>query len=182
MTDYYERLGIEQDATTEVIKKAHRALMKEHHPDKNDGMLTEICRDIQAAYDCLSKPETRAHYDEYGLAQDTKQFEAVQKLAIQVSTHVLGQGTKPSQFIFEIDYQLRTALEGYRQQVESATANIKAIQTQRDAIRLKDENQLDLVGAALEEMIEQQLANKAQLQETIDTYEALLKNIDQYEQ
>ena len=182
MTDYYETLGITTEATTEEIKQAHRGLMKKHHPDKNAGELTERCRSIQEAYDCLSKPGTRAHYDEYGLARATKRFEAVQKLAIQVSTQFLTEGVNPELFIPKMQQHLDQELAEHKNNLQIIDFNIEKINTQRSAIKLKDENQMDLVGAALEEMIEQQLANKTQLQETIDMYESLLKNVDQYEQ
>ena len=181
MTDYYEILGIEKDATQDEIKKAHRKLMKEHHPDKNDGDMTDLCCDIQQAYDCLCKPESRAHYDEYGLAQATKQFEAVQKLAIQVSTHFLTQGVNPKLFIPKMQHHLEQELTEHKNNLQIIDFNIEKINTQRSAVKLKDANQMDLVGMALDEMIEQQRANKTQLTETIDTYEALLKNIEHYE-
>ena len=182
MTDYYETLGVTNEATTEEIKKAHRGLMKEHHPDKNGGELTDICRDIQEAYDCLSKPESRAHYDEYGLAKATKQFEAVQQLAIQASTRFLTEGVAPGLFIPEMQHYLDQELAEHKNNLQIIDFNIEKIGTQRSAIKLKDENHMDLVGAALDEMIEQQLANKSQLQDTINTYETLLKNVDHYEQ
>ncbi len=182
MTDYYETLGVTNEATTEEIKKAHRGLMKKHHPDKNGGELTDLCRDIQEAYDCLSKPESRAHYDEYGLAQATKRFEKVQKLAIQVSTQFLTQGVEPGLFILEMKRHLDQELAEHKNNLQIIDSNVEKVSTQRSAIKLKDENQMDLVGAALDEMIELQRANKIQLQETIDMYETLLKNVDHYEQ
>ena len=182
MTDYYEILGVTNEATTEEIKKAHRGLMKEHHPDKNAGQLTDRCRDIQEAYDCLSKPESRAHYDEYGLALATKQFEEVQKLAIQVSSHVLSQGVKPSQFIFEVDYQLNQALDTHKSNLDIHASSIKKLTEMKGAVKLKDENQMDLVGMALDEMIELQRGSKLQLEGVIEIHETLLKNVDHYEQ
>ena len=182
MTDYYETLGVTNEATTDEIKKAHRGLMKKLHPDKTGGVMTQACLDIQEAYDCLSKQETRAHYDEYGLAQATKKFEAVQKLAIQVSTQFLTQGVEPGLFIPEMQHHLEQELTEHKNNLQIIDSNIEKIGTQRSAIKLKDENQMDLVGAALEEMIELQRANKSQLQDTIDIYEALLKNVDHYEQ
>lgn len=181
MTDYYETLGVTSEATTEEIKKAHRTLMKEHHPDKNGGELTDLCRDIQEAYDCLSRPESRAHYDEYGLAQATKQFEDIQKLAMGAAAHVLQQGVKPGLLIFEMKYQLGMALEDHKANMVLIDSNIEKIEGQRSAIKLKDANQLDLVGIALGEMIELQRADKLQLIEKIDIHEALLKNIEHYE-
>ncbi len=66
--DYYEVLKIERTASQEDIKRAFRRLAREHHPDvkKDDPHANDRFKEINEAYQVLSDPERRAHYDRYG--------------------------------------------------------------------------------------------------------------------
>src|SRR2546425_10738463 len=68
MADYYHTLGVDRTATQEEIKQAFRRLAREHHPDvrKDDPKANERFKEINEAYQALSDPERRAHYDRYG--------------------------------------------------------------------------------------------------------------------
>jgi molecular chaperone DnaJ len=68
MADYYERLGIGRDATTEDVKKAYRKLALKYHPDRNEGSADAEARfkEVTEAYEVLRDPEKRATYDRYG--------------------------------------------------------------------------------------------------------------------
>jgi len=61
MTNYYQTLGLNKEASQDEIKKAYRKLASQHHPDK--GGDTARFQEIQTAYDTLSNPEKRAQYD-----------------------------------------------------------------------------------------------------------------------
>jgi molecular chaperone DnaJ len=67
--DYYEILGVPRDASDADIKKAFRRLAREVHPDVSEAPdAQERFREVVAAYEVLSKTETRALYDRFGHA------------------------------------------------------------------------------------------------------------------
>lgn len=69
--DYYEILGTAKSATQEEIKKAYRKVAIQFHPDKNPGNkeAEEKFKEAAEAYEILSDPDKRAHYDRYGHAR-----------------------------------------------------------------------------------------------------------------
>ncbi len=64
--DYYQVLGVSEDAAAKDITKAYRKLARELHPDKNpgDAAAEERFKAIAAAYDVLGDEAKRAEYDE----------------------------------------------------------------------------------------------------------------------
>jgi len=63
--DYYAALGVPETATSDQIKKAHRKLAREHHPDRNPGdpKAEERFKEVQQAYDVLGDAQKRKEYD-----------------------------------------------------------------------------------------------------------------------
>jgi DnaJ-class molecular chaperone len=64
--DYYEVLGIGRAASADEIRRAHRKLALEFHPDRNKAKDAPArFAEIQQAYEVLSDSEKRAQYDEF---------------------------------------------------------------------------------------------------------------------
>ncbi len=66
---HYETLGVAENATPEMIKKAYVTLVKEFHPDHAGSSedkqqeYNERLLEIMDAYEILSNPETKVAYD-----------------------------------------------------------------------------------------------------------------------
>ena len=76
MINYYEILGLSNTATIPQIKKKYKELIKKWHPDKHqdDDSNKELAevkfKQITSAYETLSDPEKKKHYDEFGECEE----------------------------------------------------------------------------------------------------------------
>lgn len=77
LPDYYEVLGVDDDASPQVIKVAYRTLAKSCHPDFLGAQGHNICILLNEAYSVLSNAQSRATYDlqlEQALRDDDDTF------------------------------------------------------------------------------------------------------------
>jgi molecular chaperone DnaJ len=65
--DYYEVLGVQNNASKEEIKNSYRKLALQYHPDRNkEPTAEEKFKELSEAYAVLSDDEKRKRYDMYG--------------------------------------------------------------------------------------------------------------------
>ncbi|NUN64300.1 DnaJ domain-containing protein [Pseudanabaena biceps] len=82
-TNHYQTLKISYNAVPADVKKAYRLLVKEYHPDCNHHLDNhDAIASINLAYEVLSNPQSRAHYD--------------RSLGIKHSPNGISQGIKRS--------------------------------------------------------------------------------------
>ncbi len=64
MKDYYEILGVKEDASSEEIRERYVELAKLYHPDmKEDARESDRIKEINEAYEVLKNESTRMDYD-----------------------------------------------------------------------------------------------------------------------
>ena len=69
--DYYQVLGVAQNATKDQIKKAYRKLAMQYHPDRNPGKekwANEKFKEINEAFGVLGDRDKKEQYDRFGTA------------------------------------------------------------------------------------------------------------------
>lgn len=73
--NYYDILGVGKTASPDEIKSAYRKLAKQYHPDINkDPGASEKFKEINEAYECLSDPQKKSNYDQFGSATGPQGF------------------------------------------------------------------------------------------------------------
>lgn len=62
MKDYFNILGVDQNASNDDIKKAYKRLAMKHHPDRGGDQAK--FQEIQEAYDTLTDPQKRGQWEQ----------------------------------------------------------------------------------------------------------------------
>ena len=68
--DFYKLFNVEKTFEESELKKAYRKIALKVHPDKNKApKAEEAFKKISAAYDVLSTPDKKRHYDQTGFSE-----------------------------------------------------------------------------------------------------------------
>ncbi|MCZ6539350.1 MAG: DnaJ domain-containing protein, partial [Chloroflexi bacterium] len=66
--NYYDRLGVNKQASDKYITAAYRRMARKLHPDvnPNDERAQEKFKKVNEAYEVVGNPEHRKDYDQFG--------------------------------------------------------------------------------------------------------------------
>jgi len=98
-SDLYDLLGVPRDASLSAIKAAFRGKAKDSHPDL--GGDPEVFHRLKLAYDVLTDPKARRHYDETGETPDDRATSAAddarfRTLVGDLMMTMIAQGNSPT--------------------------------------------------------------------------------------
>ncbi|MDE2100585.1 MAG: DnaJ domain-containing protein [Patescibacteria group bacterium] len=119
----HEDLGVAEDADEAAIRAAHRSLVKRHHPDQKGGDEATFKR-IQHAYDVLSDPDKRAHYERTGDDGSATPVDDTRGQAMALLSGIVIQIAESEQaglqdFVADARNRLRQALTTIKSQFEA---------------------------------------------------------------
>lgn len=97
MKDLYEVLGVTKEATPNEIKNAYRKLSLQAHPDR--GGSTERMQHLNAAYEVLSDPTKRRHFD--ASLDAAREADVDEESAVDIVGHLRQGKTIPYSFSFK---------------------------------------------------------------------------------
>jgi curved DNA-binding protein CbpA len=106
-TSLYDDLELPKTSTSEEIKQKYRILAQLHHPDK--GGDAEKFKRIRLAYEVLSDPIKREHYDSTGDHYDDINLdsEVMTRLAIMISQFVQHINPEIDDLILKMRIEIR---------------------------------------------------------------------------
>jgi DnaJ-class molecular chaperone len=135
--NYYEILGVSSTATPEEIKAALRKRAHELHPDKPENrMKEEEFKDVNAAYQVLSNPEKRRHYD--------LTIQHSRPVVTASSKETVKQPNKPSQTNdFNYDDWFRRSEEATRKIMDDMDKRNREFQKSMDEAKIRNQKLIE---------------------------------------
>ena len=167
--DLYQILGLPRDANAADIKAAFRRLAKDLHPDH--GGDPEQFRRLVLAYDVLSDPDQRHHYDQTGeMPADTAEKAAedakFRALAGDLLVALITAGTAPqfTDFVALAENEIKHLVQQCDDQVASVTALAHRLEEARSRLHCKGDTNIlaDVLGERVAKL--QDSAREAALQ------------------
>lgn len=147
---YYDALGVEQNAVTAEIIKAHRNLSRYVHPDKTNSATSSIQVLINTAKEILVDPQKRREYDRElqaggsrnnGRSENSTEAETLRRQVRAVHTQLEHERRTYEHLLRQKDEALQREKERKHKQLEQQARQSEEMLRQRNT-KLKKERRL----------------------------------------
>lgn len=178
MRDPYETLGLGRDASKAQIKKAHRKMSMELHPDQPGGD-GERFREVQEAFELLIDDDRRLRYDRTGKISSPVTPDRIKSVMQTLIAHALntppGVATDP---IENMKFSLVASEDQLRKDIKKIQGEILKINKALSRIQNKGDQSL------LENILKDQVSHLAKQienhEDMIELQQACLKVLRDY--
>jgi len=140
-TDLYDLLDVNPDASNAEIRKAYKKKSIKHHPDKPNGD-EKLFKEMKLAYETLSDPDKREHYDSTGTVKGKKPDSgqmAISKI-LEYANKWLRQGNIHSDLVKYIKSEIQNELPSIEINIKNANISRENFEKIKDRISSKKEN------------------------------------------
>jgi len=172
--DLYKLLGIKRKATKKEIKNAYRSAAQKYHPDKETGD-TEKYHAISQAYETLSDPEKREHYDDTGSTEDKPKSTAEMRLA-EIFNYLISKELFDGNIIDQCLVQSEKIIQQINGQILNHVQHTTRLEKQLGRIKAKD----NIYENVLEDQIRSISNALSQCQKEIDINQEVKKLLREY--
>ena len=140
-TTLYEELELSPTCTPDEIKQKYRTLAQMHHPDK--GGSEEKFKRIKLAYEILSDPVKRSHYDSTGEHYEEAgvENEVLNRLANMISHHTQQINPELDDLILKMNLDIYEAQRNTTHSINECNNTIRKLNIISKKIKLKKEGE-----------------------------------------
>lgn len=179
MNDLYAALGIARDASQEEIKAAYRRAARAAHPDREGGSTAQM-QSVNQAFEVLSDPERRKHYDETGntTPQATLEERAAQGLRMMLTEALEQSDVGVVEFVIASAERTIISLTSIK---VNAEAKIARLEKRRSKIRFKGKG-VDVVALLIDAQIVQARTSISEAAAALEMVKTVRRLIDEYEE
>ena len=181
MKNLYEILGVAKDALQDVIKKAHRQGVKEHHPDKGGNQ--DKFREIQHAYNVLINEQRRKKYDETG--DDTETLdEFTSRFVSFIESEIVGAIEQAKSIEFDVmakaKKQLSAEIVNITEGQQAYEKGIERLEKARLKVTMKTEGKNNFIVSIMDEKIKMYRSKQSSLEESANFCNKAMEELEDY--
>jgi curved DNA-binding protein CbpA len=178
-TTLYEELGLSSTCTADEIKQKYRTLAQMHHPDK--GGSEEKFKRIKLAYEILSDPVKRSHYDSTGEHYEESgiENEILSRLANMISFHTQQINPEIDDLILKMKFDIYEAQRNTTNAISECENTIRKLNIVSKKIKLKKEGE-NFLQAVVERKIIHTQTELAGYKRTMIVFAKMLDILENY--